>query len=899
MRISLILIFISLTSLNLHAQKEANNWYFGDKAAITFNTNPPTALTNSQMYTDEGCASISAPNGRLLFYTDGVSVWDSTHKVMPNGSGLNGNATSTQSAIIVPKPGNPQIYYIFTVAPEAIKNGLQYSELDMTLNGGKGDIVSTRKNIKLKSQVAEKITAVKKKNSSDYWVLAARFYSDSFFAFSVTSSGVGYTPVSYRTGFTLFGKGINAIGYLKISPNGEKVAYANNTFDTSAVGDFDSGTGKISNLWRFYSHYGYGIEFSPKTKFLYTTETGTNRVYQFDLSTKSYAVFLASKKIVDSNYTVPPGALQIGPDGNIYIAMISGQYLSAIQSPDIKNCISQKNFIYLKGAYSHYGLPTFIQSYFKDTSILVARKCVNDSTSFTIADKGDKDSVRWDFDDPSSGPKNTSNAKDSIYHIYNKAGIYNVKLTTYLNGIPSYMSVKFAVIKPLKPNLGRDTAICNQLNLVLKTQKQYALYRWLPKDTTSRTLTVKQKGIYILNVSDSGDCWNADTIVVSNPSAIAQMSLSDTVQCLKGNRFIIKSSGIFKNNSILKRMLYFDDKTSVTDSLFTKSFITNGTHSIKLVVESSLNCKDSIVKSVMVWAQPNVFIGNDTTFCKAIALNLDAGLGFKHYQWNTGDTISKIVINTIGKYTVLVTDLNGCKATDTINVKEIASPKIQLSYDSVNCKYVYLSIDSVIGATYQWNTGETRKTINVNSKGWYKVKANYSKCSNGDSILINDLAMPEVDLGADTNLCSYELILKPKERGSFLWSNGSMGTSLNINSAGKYWLSISRNNCTATDSVVVKICEEMTYFIPDIFTPNDDNLNDVFKVYGSSIANIELEIYNRWGELIHKSTGKDANWDGTYNNEMCMDGIYFYKVFIVGKKKGSVKNLKGSINLLK
>ncbi len=899
MRLPLLLIYMLLFEHCINAQKETNNWYFGDKAGITFNTNPPSALTNSQMSTDEGCASISAPNGRLLFYTDGVNVWDSTHKLMPNGTGLNGNATSTQSAIIVPKPGSPQIYYIFTVAPEATKAGLQYSELDMSLNNGKGDILSTRKNIKLKSQVAEKITAVQKKNSSDYWVLAARFYSDSFFAFSVTSSGVGFVPVSYRTGFSLFGQGINAIGYLKISPNGEKVAFANNTFDTSVVADFDAATGKMSNIWRFYSHYGYGIEFSPKTKFLYTTETGTNKVYQFDLSTKSYAVFLASKKIVDSNYIVPPGALQIGPDGKIYIAMISGQYLSVIHSPDILNCNSQKNYIFLKGNYCRYGLPTFIQSYFKDTSILVSRKCQNDSTTFTIGDKGNKDSVLWDFDDPGSGIQNSSKAEDSIYHIYSQSGTYNVKLTTYLNGIPSYMSVKFSINKPFKPFIGKDTTLCNQFNIWLQTPKKYALYRWLPKDTNSSTLNVFKKGTYYLSVSDSGDCWSNDTIVINNPTAIAQMALSDTVKCLKGNVFNIKSSGLFNNDKPLNLRLFFDDNTNSIDSNFNKTFASAGSHLIKLVVESSLKCKDSILRTVKVWPRNKIDLGNDTTFCKNISYVLDAGNGFKQYKWNTGDTLSKLTLNSSGLYHVNVTDFNGCKESDTVLIMEIQAPTIKVAYDSINCKYVYLSVDSMNGTTYLWNTGATNKSISIDSKGWYHVKANHLLCTNGDSILINALAMPEVNLGTDTNLCTYDLKLTTGEKGDYLWSTGAISSSISINAPGKYWLTVSRNNCSATDSVNVKLCEEMVYFVPNAFTPNDDAINDVFKVYGAGIASIELEIYNRWGELIYKTMGKDVSWDGTYNNELCMEGIYFYKALIVGKKKGSVKNIKGSVNLLK
>lgn len=73
------------------------------------------ALTNGQLNTLEGCATIADTTGSLLFYTDGITVWNRNHVPMPNGSGLLGNPSSTQSGIIVPYPGNTDLYYVFTV----------------------------------------------------------------------------------------------------------------------------------------------------------------------------------------------------------------------------------------------------------------------------------------------------------------------------------------------------------------------------------------------------------------------------------------------------------------------------------------------------------------------------------------------------------------------------------------------------------------------------------------------------------------------------------------------------------------------------------------------------------------------------------------------------------------
>src|SRR4030095_1334601 len=157
MRQVLLLFFISLCYYHLQAQNEGNIWYFGDEAGIDFNSGVPVAITNSQMSTLEGCATICDVNGNLLFYTDGMTVWSSNQSIMSNGTGLYGNYSATQSGVIVPQPGT-SIYYVFTV-DENIGFGLRYSIVDISANGGLGDVIS--KNNLLLGQSSEKVTAVK------------------------------------------------------------------------------------------------------------------------------------------------------------------------------------------------------------------------------------------------------------------------------------------------------------------------------------------------------------------------------------------------------------------------------------------------------------------------------------------------------------------------------------------------------------------------------------------------------------------------------------------------------------------------------------------------------------------------------------------------------------------
>ena len=150
------IFFLSVTTFfllvqNINAQKQNNQWRFSGSGGIDFNTTPPSAVTGvANMQTGEGVASVAERNtGALLFYTNGVTVWNAQNQVMPNGTGLlGGSATllsSTTAAVIIPKPGSTTLYYLVTIDEQSSSNGVCYSIIDMTLNNGLGDVVATQR----------------------------------------------------------------------------------------------------------------------------------------------------------------------------------------------------------------------------------------------------------------------------------------------------------------------------------------------------------------------------------------------------------------------------------------------------------------------------------------------------------------------------------------------------------------------------------------------------------------------------------------------------------------------------------------------------------------------------------------------------------------------------------
>lgn len=517
----LMLVFAIFICAHIHAQGEFNNWYFGSWGGATFNTSPPSTLDNSVIHADDGCASISTKDGKLLFYTNGLRIWDNTNQEMQNGVlRINPHLTGIgQSVVIVPWPDSSYLYYIFSAKDNESEDGaLVYAVVDMRLNGGKGAVIS--KNNILVMPVCEKIVATKHANKHDYWLLALPYGSNVLLAYRINSTGVQQTAVGSNTGFFLPANPWYSLGKIKVSPNGRKLAYTNYLMNTTVIGDFNASTGKVSNTWSFNSDISVGIEFSPQSKFLYVTEAdSSNRVIQYDLSATTKSAFLASAKPL-YKFNFQPNALQLGPDGKIYVCALGDSYLSVIHAPDSAgtNCRVQEASLQLYHGYSRYpvtnrlGLPNLItSSLFNHLTADVS--CGNDSVLFHFPVNIAADSVSWDFGDRGSGKDNISSYPGNVYHVYKTPGFYTARLISYYPWSSDTIQVKVHITKILKPDLGPDIFSCNHsTTLSSQNPNTYSKYLWTPGGNTSTQLEIKDKGTYILLVEDSNGCISSDTI---------------------------------------------------------------------------------------------------------------------------------------------------------------------------------------------------------------------------------------------------------------------------------------------------------------------------------------------------------------------------------------------------
>lgn len=889
------LFFFLFVSINIFSQREADYWYFGNKAGLHFNKGKIDILNDSKMNTIAGSASISDIKGNLLLYTNGQTVWNKNHQIIENGNDLIGEPDNSQTSIIIPKPNSTTNFYIFTPRQNESNNpfifpGIYYSEIEISNTFPNGKVII--KNVRLENSIAQQITAVHHKNGKDIWVIThgSKTYkgsNDIFFSFKVTEHGVNS---GIKTQLNAFNK--NMTGQMKASPDGNKVAITGGNY--VYIYKFNNTTGILEKYKSIFlqSNFtegftAYGLSFSPNSKLLYYPS------YNYLNGVDSYNIMQVELEKLDSEsdyvgesiFKTLPGrnaaSIQLASDGKIYVGQIEIRKIFDNDGVFIRNEIISINNIgiinepnklgenanythdslILENGFTYWGLPNFIQSYFRNR-IITENKCVSDIFDFNLDAYRTISNAKWDFGD--------GNYDTGLFstHKYSKAGSYIVTCKVTIDGveIPFYKEVTVFPLPEVFPNQeliqcdtnndGIDYFDLNDINDKVVNdinEKTFVFFRnkidaeknenSIKNPEVFQNESVRQE-LFVKVISDKG-CGNITNFFIES-KFVSLGKISSLYSCDNSTSTSASLMGNFdlaeKRNHIKQKFNLNNNETirfypslieaQTTSNLLDDNFI-SPTSTIFVRVDTNLGCGGIEPFNLVVNSKPIINIQDSYIICvepsKHTPLYLEGNSFNDRFEWRNSNgviisTDKKFLLNTIGNY-----NLTAYKTENNIECS---------SYKEFKVSYPDAAVFNQIDVDTETDNNIVSVSINGNS--------------------------------------NYEFSLDNKT----FFGNGTNYTFTNVIPGLRTIYVKDINNCEPSIQTNASVIGFNTFF-----TPNGDGSNDYWNLKGLDSAffkSVNIIVFDRFGKILFSITDFNSKgWDGTYNGKILNANDYWFKASII------------------
>jgi gliding motility-associated-like protein len=888
---SLKYIFLIFITSNVIAQLQNNNWIFGYGARVNFSgANPVSGIAS--ISSNEATASVSDPiTGQLLFYTDSRNVWNANNQVMPNGSGLLGGffTSATQGALIVPFPNNNQKYYLFTldeieVQPNnpVVDDGLRYSVVDMSLNGGLGDVEVAGMNTQLATDLTEKLIVIRSTQIQGFWVIAHKRNVNQFLAWRIDACGITAQPIVSTVG-SLFssipsiGTNEGYTGAMAASPSGDRIGMPVDYSNRIEFFDFDKTTGIVSNPLTVTVTDNatqpflrkYGACFSPDgSKFYYSN---INSVYQLDLTNYNVPAITSSFTLIASPMFEPIAypcfQIEQAPNNKLYLAIGNTPRLDEISNPNASGlaCGYVSNSVNLGPGACQLSLPAQVPlggfaacnsnpCPFALNTTVIQPTCGNNNGCISFAPSpNDTYFYLWPFPTILIIDSVCGLAPGSYQISITNSNGCTVDTTIILTNIPSTLNVSTSNIIPVTCT-GQSNGSFSVLSSGGASPYDYIItgsggmnFGTFNNVSTNQSVTNLPAGSYTILVTDNNNCTGSANLVISTQSIAPSTPIVTTTNATCS----IAGTATISNYNASFSYIFSPAGPSVGTGGIV-SGMNLGTSYIVSVTNGT--CTSVASNSFSVSPQQNPPIASATAagpFCVGGAINLNAS-GGASYSWSGPNGFSSnsqnpqifpANINQSGTYSVTVTDANGCVNSASVNIQVASTPTVSVTTSN---------------SSFTFNTSDN-------------------------------------------------IILTANGANNFVWTPGNIaGSSININSPSEGLLTycaIGTNAQGCQDSacinlLVIKLdCGEL--YIPNAFSPNGDNANDEFCVYGSKcIETMQIKIFDRWGNMVFESSDPDFCWDGMYKGKLLNNGVFGYLLFAT-LKGGEKKDMKGNVSLIK
>lgn len=890
----ILLIIILSSSYTTIAQNETNNWYFGDFAGIDFNNGGLTLLNDSSMSTPFGCSSMSDSNGDLLFYSNGETVWNKNHEVMTNGTGLNAEITNNQTSLITPDPTDDNAFFILTTKTEDPYPGIYYSKVVFNTANPLGEV--TAKNVRVTSSATERISAVHSPETNSIKVVglgkANPISDEEYNAIHVINIGIfGSFPTSnpnlVNTVFT--NESFNTKdSVIKFSPNGDYIVIGDNgSFSRVLLYAFDNATNNVTHIQTINAGYILtpipieGLEFSADSEIIYFSGNLGSTAYLHKYIINSTST-LNEKILIDTSQDYRFGALQLASNSKIYMANYTEESpyflnkLSVINYPEeIENIEYEAQRITFNGSHSTKGLPNFVTSFFRNR-IISENKCVTEELSFSLDAFENITSATWNFDD------GTTASGLNPTHSYTTPGNYNVSavITVGSKQIELYKEV---IAYPI-PNIIDNTTIiqCDvdndgisnfNLNLIngylennLSTQQNELHFFTSENDAINDTdeitnpeyfeNTVNPQQIFVKIITEKG-CESIDSFTLQVQSQSLEI-VTPFIVC--------ENSDGEPNNNIGQ----FDLSEKI-DEISTQFGITD-TETIRFYA----TLEDALADHERV--SYTYHSTNSTLWLKILNSNNECG--------------------TIAAMDLIVNPTIQLEIEDSYQLCEL-QPNPVLDGNISNNSWEWTNNSGVVLSTQRFFQPSTPGVYNIT----VSKEQNGIDCSITKQFTVLDINTPEF---GDIDINGKNLTVNIDGNSDYEYSlnnidffgQGNSHTFIDVSPGIINVYVRDKDNCEKPIDTEVSFI-----YFSRFFTPNGDNFNDYWKVYGinSNLYNsAEILIFDRYGKKLYSMNLLTINygWDGSINDNYLPNSDYWFKAYLVDKDNNIIEKI-GHFSLIR
>jgi gliding motility-associated-like protein len=912
-----VFIFFNISFFLFANCQQWNNWTFGNKSGLNFSTSPPSVFLSALKPTKNlqgnkismSCESISDKQGKLLFYTDGQYVYNKLHQIMENGDSILGFNTKSEGSIILPDFHNENQYILFTQnTPIFGQLGLYRSKIDVSLNSGLGKVVE--KNIPIYIDSFDYLTAIKHGNNRDYWIISLHC-PDSFYAFRYSPVGIDTIVKSHYTSpypqyihFLYFGN-INA------SHDGKMLIESCDRYQLTeslwspfftyvTAFNFDIYTGRITfnqfiekeiknKSQDLINHY-FNAVFSPNDSLIYLTGLFPKSVAKTIFQYKRFVPNITSTKCdLNIQNTGSFASIGLGPDGKIYYLCCFPIQLCVLNKPNIygmgcdgKRWILEINDNPESNYINWYSFPfTFYQPMIVDFEY--NPKCNNLPNFVNKSDTNIFKNFTWYFDG-----KDSLSVFDVQYEFL-KLGIHTVRLAgTTTQGYTRYCVKTINFIRQPTADFGFEKSVgCQWLGFQYKDSSK------------TDTIHPVNKEIWQWSFGDG------TTSKIKNPLHIYTKSGIFDVELIYGNGFC--------TDTIVKKQVV--EILAAPKPGFTLNSYQNCTPFMLQIKDASIGAvskylytfgdgrSDSIASPTVFYNVPAYYFIHQTLTGPTGCVTKDSSYLYLRKGFNGVEQINSYTVN------VLPVNLNEVSWEN-----DAVATLYQVFRSSGNTNFEkYKTISSSVWIDSNVSTGKSVYT--------YKIQG-LDSCGKPtlESRVIKNILLTGESFENEYSVVHWT----PFEQ----WQNGVEKYSVEVKDSNNEYTPVEFiNGLSYQDNIFTTLLNKVEkcyriraiekdgnnkesisniiclpyhplIWIPNSFSPNGDKLNDDFIISTVGIREIKVTIFNRWGEKVFESNDLNKYWDGKFNGQLVVTGLYYYSICA---KSQSLKefNYTGCIYVLK